>query len=111
MKKLSLERVIKALIGLGLSIVEAEVYVFLAKKGPLTVETLEKFLNYSKNKIISSLKTLTIKKLVSVKEKEYIAFSFEQALEILIEQEKEKAKALQDNRETLIDTWKDNSLK
>ena len=38
--KLSLERVIKALIGLGLSRVEAEVYVYLAKKGPQTLVDL-----------------------------------------------------------------------
>jgi sugar-specific transcriptional regulator TrmB len=101
----------KALVGLGLSRVEAEVYVFLAKKGPLTVDTLEKFLNYNKNKIISSLKTLTVKKLVSSEPKRYVALPFEEALELLIEQEKEKAKTLQDNRDSLIDTWKGNSIK
>jgi predicted transcriptional regulator len=108
---LSLERVIKALVSLDLSRIDAEVYVFLAKKGPLTVETLEKFLNYSKNKIISSLKTLTFKKLITQEVKEYVALPFEEALELLILQEKEKAKVLQENRESLIDTWKSNSLK
>ena len=107
---MSLERVIKALVGLGLSRVEAEVYVFLAKKGPLTVETLLKFLNYKKNKILSSLKTLSSKKLIFQGVKEYVALPFEEALELLIEQEKEKAKVLQENRESLIDTWKGNSL-
>ncbi|NHJ31282.1 MAG: TrmB family transcriptional regulator [Asgard group archaeon] len=106
---MSLERVIKALIGLGLSRVEAEVYVFLAKNGPLGVETLEKFLNYNKNKIIFSLKTLALKNLVCSEAREYVALPFEEALELLIMQEKEKAKVLQENRESLIDTWRNNS--
>jgi sugar-specific transcriptional regulator TrmB len=106
---LSLDRIIKALVDLGLSRVEAEVYVFLAKKGPLKVETLEKFLNYKKNQIISSLKTLKDKKLVFSEVEEYVALPFEEALELLIEQGKKKAKELQNNRENLIDTWKNNS--
>jgi predicted transcriptional regulator len=107
--KLSLERVIKALVGLGLSRVEAEVYVLLAKKGPLSVETLEKFLNYNKNKINSSLKTLTLNKLVAQENKEYVALHFEEALELLIEKEKMKTIALEEIRKNLINTWKNNS--
>lgn len=106
---MSLERVIKALVGLGLSRVEAEIYVLLAKKGPLTVDTLEKFLNYNKHNLYSNLKNLTNNKLVSSERKEYVALPFEEVIEKLIEQEKEKANILQENRESLIASWKNNS--
>ena len=40
--KLSLERIIDALTQIGLTRMQAEIYVYLAKKGPKTIENIKK---------------------------------------------------------------------
>ena len=102
---MSLERVIKALIGLGLSRVDAEVYVYLAKKGPQKPVDLATALNYNKKKIYSSLKNLRTKELVSKDRTIFSALSFEEALDLLIKMEKERAQTMQESREELLTTW------
>jgi sugar-specific transcriptional regulator TrmB len=91
---MSLERIIKALIGLGLSRSDAEVYFYTAKKGPQTVMDLHNSLNYSRHQVSNSLKTLIAKKLVNKEGTIFSALPFEEALEMLIEREKEKAKQI-----------------
>jgi len=81
---LSLERVIKALIGFGLTRVDAEVYVYLAKKGPQKAVDLAKALNINKQKIYASLKNLQTKGLVSKDRTIFSALPFEEALDLLI---------------------------
>jgi len=106
---LSLERVIKALIGLGLSRVDAEVYVYLAKKGPQEVMDLAKALNYVNKKINASLTNLRTKGLVSKEGTIFSAIPFEEALEMLIEREKEQAKSIEEIKKELIVSWKKDS--
>jgi len=102
---LSLERVIKALIGFGLTRVDAEVYVYLAKKGPQKAVDLAKALNINKQKIYASLKNLQTKGLVSKDRTIFSALPFEEALDLLIKMEKEQAQAMQESREELLTTW------
>ena len=102
---MSLERVIKALIGLGLSRVDAEVYVYLAKKGPQKVVDLTKALNINKQKIHASLKNLRTKGLVSKDRTIFSALPFEEALDLLIKMKKERAQAIQEGREELLTAW------
>lgn len=52
---MSLERVIKALVDLGLSRIEAEVYVHLAKRGPKEMVNLADALNFRKLELHRSL--------------------------------------------------------
>jgi predicted transcriptional regulator len=106
---MSLERVIKALIGLGLSRLDAEVYVYTAKKGPQTVMDLHRALNRSSYQINNSLKTLIAKKLVNKEGTIFSAIPFEEALEMLIEREKEKAKSIEEIKKELIVSWKKDS--
>ena len=102
---MSLERVIKALIGLGLSRVDAEVYVYLAKKGPQKPVDLTKALSYNKTKIYTSLKNLGTKGLVSSDRTIFSALPFEEALDLLIKMKKERAQAIQESREELLTAW------
>ena len=53
MNEMSLERVIKALVSLGLSRIDAEVYVYIAKKGSRKLIDLDMALNYSKTSNLS----------------------------------------------------------
>jgi len=102
---MSLERVIKALIGLGLSRSDAEVYVYLAKKGPQEVMDLAKALNYVNKKINASLRNLQTKGLVSKDRTIFSALPFEEALDLLIKMEKEQAQAMHESKEELLTTW------
>jgi predicted transcriptional regulator len=102
---MSLERVIKALIGLGLTRSDAEVYVYLAKKGPQEVMDLAKALNYVNKKINASLKNLQTKGLVSKDRTIFSALPFEEALDLLIKMEKEQAKAMRESKKELLTTW------
>lgn len=102
---MSLERVIKALIGLGLTRVDAEVYVYIAKKGPQTGVDLAKALNINKQKMYTSLRNLQTKGLVTKDRTIFSALPFEEALDLLIKMEKEQAQIMQESKEELLTTW------
>ena len=102
---MSLERVIKALVDLELSRSDAEVYVYLAKKGPQTVVDLAKALSINKQKIYTSLKNLQTKGLVTKDPDFFSDLTFEEALNLLIKMEKEQAQAMQESKEELLATW------
>ena len=103
---MSLERVIKALIGLGLSRADAEIYVYVAKKETQTVMNLNKALQYSRNQINFVLRNLVTLGLVKKEGKLFFALPFEEALELLIGKKKQNAESLQENKESLIASCK-----
>ena len=97
---------IKALVSLGLSRVDAEVYVYVAKKGSQSVMDLNNALNYSKNQIYASLRTLIEQGLINKEDSTYLAISFEEALELLIRRNREDEKLLEENKKELLVNWK-----
>jgi len=97
--------VIKALVSLGLTRLEAEVYVYIGKKGPQTVMDLDKALNYNKQKIYTSLKNLQTKGLVTKDRTIFSTLPFEEALDLLIKMEKQQAQAMHESKEELLATW------
>lgn len=99
---LSLELIIKVLIDLGLSRVDAELYVYLAKKGPQKMVDLVKALTYKKAKIYSSLRNLQTKKLVSKNPPMFCALPFEEALELLIKSKKEQTEVMIEYKKELL---------
>jgi sugar-specific transcriptional regulator TrmB len=92
----------KALIDLGLSRSDAEVYVYLAKKGSQKVVDLSRALNCDTKKIYTSLKNLQTRGLVTKENKKYSALSFDEALDLLIRMEKKQAQAIQESKEELL---------
>ena len=102
---MSLERIIKALIDLGLTRLDAEVYVYVAKKGPQIEVDLARALNIDKQKVYASLKSLQTKELVSKDCTIISALPFEEALDLLIKIEKEQAQAMHESKEELLTTW------
>ena len=103
---MSLERVFKALVSLGLSQTDARVYIFLALKGPEKVVGVVKNLKISKQQIYRSLKHLQDKGIIvsdAERKNGFFALPFEEALKSLIIQEKEQATKV---KEALISTWK-----
>jgi len=104
-EKLSLERVFKALVSLGLSEPDARVYIFLALKGPNQVVSIVDKLKINKKEIIRSLGNLQKKGIISQVDdaKGFQVLSFEKTLKLLIKLEKEQNTMMLDN---LIRNWK-----
>jgi sugar-specific transcriptional regulator TrmB len=105
---MSLERVLRALESLGLSNIEARIYVFLEKSGSHEDVDIAQALKVNTKKLISSLKKLQDKKLVKASDQQTVEFSavpFEKAIDLLIEVKKEQAQNLQEKKLELISSW------
>ena len=86
--RLSLERVFKALVSLGLSQTDARVYIFLALKGPEKAASIVKKLKISKQQIYRSLLYLQDNGVIVANDERKSSFSalpFEEALKYAIE--------------------------
>ena len=106
---MSLKRVFKALVSVGLSETDARVYVYLALKGPTKAGNIVNNLKMSRQQIYRSLKCLQDKGVVFADSKSRGVFSalfFEEALKLLIETEKTKTQILQDTKEALLSDFK-----
>ena len=103
---MSLERIIDALTEIGLTTMQAEVYVYLAKKGPKTIEYLTKTILYNRKDIERSLKMLQSKGLLTRNEVMFCALPFEDALTLLIETKKEQSNRVEESRRELLTVWK-----
>jgi sugar-specific transcriptional regulator TrmB len=106
---MSREWVLKTLVGLGFSQVEAEVYFFLAQAGPLKARDLAKTQKLYKHQLYHSLKSLQCKGCIKAT-LEHPAQFFVVPLEVVLDQfMKEKmgqAKDLQASRERLLFAWR-----
>ena len=109
---MSLERVIRTIEEFGLKQTEAEVYVCLAKKGPLSAEEVVAILNLSKQKLYRILKKLQNIGFVHTEPENpaiFKAIAFEKALDLLIRANIEQARAIEEIREELLSNWHDNN--
>ena len=106
--RLSKERVIKALKGLGLSSVDVQVYIYLARTGPKKMREITLALNLPERKIERSLKELqeiSIVKASIENPLEFEAVPFEEVIDLFIEVKREQAKTMQQSREELLSSW------
>ncbi len=78
---MSLERIIEAIVRLGLSRVEAEVYVYIVNNGPQEAVVLVKAFNIKKSTMNVNLRNLKKRGLVTKKGILFSALPFEEALE------------------------------
>jgi sugar-specific transcriptional regulator TrmB len=110
---LSKERVLKTLEGLGLSRVDAEVYVYLAKKGPRKGRKLANDLQITKQQLYPSLRNLEKKGIVTTsldRPALFSALAFEKVLELLITIKMNQAKAIKETKKELLKSWLSMSL-
>lgn len=108
---MSLERIFKALINLGLSQTDARAYIHLATKGPDLAKNVAFVLSISNRQAYRSLKRLKTKGLTATsdgKPAEFSALPFEEVLDMLIETKEEQAKSIRESREGLISSWQTN---
>ena len=108
MAKLCREILSKALVTLGLSEVDAEVYVFLAVEGPQKGRNIAEVLQIEKHQLYSCLKALEIKGIVNCTRKRitlYTAVSPENVVDILVKSNLEDAQQMEENREKILSFW------
>lgn len=99
----------KALTSLGLSEIDAEIYLLLAKEGPQPGRHIAESLALYKQQLYRSLKRLQKKGVVHTfleRPARFSAVSLEKVLDFLIEAKKEQALALQESREELLSGWR-----
>jgi sugar-specific transcriptional regulator TrmB len=107
--ELSLDRVLKSLVSLGISKSDAEVYIYLAKEGPKKASELAKALEISRQKLYLNLKKLIEKQIVTTSDNKpsiFSAIAFEEAIDLLIQIKKEQSAAILETKEELISNWK-----
>jgi sugar-specific transcriptional regulator TrmB len=107
--KLSLDRVLKSLVNLGISQSDAEVYIYLAKEGPKKASELANALERSRQQLYHNLKKLKEKQIVTTidhKPSIFFAIAFEEAIDLLVKIKKEQSAALLETKEELLASWK-----
>jgi sugar-specific transcriptional regulator TrmB len=107
--KLSKERLINALKGLGFSKIDTLVYIFLVKNGPCIFQRIVKDLKLEDRMIDESLKELQSMGVVSYsieKPKEFTGLPFDELIDLFVEVKKEQAKTMAKNKNKLLLNWK-----
>jgi sugar-specific transcriptional regulator TrmB len=105
---LSQEQVVKTLVGLGLTHIDARVYIFLAKKGPIKAANAAKALRIKRQQFYCSLKNLQSKAIVSAtleRPARYSAIPFEKVIDLFIRARLEEAKKIQHDKAALLSSW------
>jgi len=101
--------VLRTLESFGLKRVDAEVYVYLAKRGPQRGIDIANSLKMAKQQLHPILKTLQDKGVVTVSPEHPALFSavaFEKAVDLLVEANMEQAKAIKETKEELLSSWR-----
>jgi sugar-specific transcriptional regulator TrmB len=107
--RLSLELVIDTLVSLGLKRIDAEVYIFLAKKGPHRGKDIANALKITKQQLYPSLKNLQNKGIVKSTLKRPALFSavpIEKVLSMFLKTRTEENQCMIQNKEQLLSSWK-----
>jgi len=108
---LSLERVFKALLSLGISVTDAQVYIHLAIKGPKQAGNIIINKKVTKQQIHRSLQRLYNKKIILLNDEyppEFSALPFEEVLDMLIKIKKKQALTIKKRRKKILSSWEAN---
>ena len=99
----------KTLVSLGLSQIDAEVYVFLSTRGFHNIKSIAEALHMRKQQLYQILKNLQSRGIVNVSHElpEYFsAVRIEEIIDNIINAKKEQAITLQQNKEELLLCWR-----
>lgn len=105
---------LKILESFGLARSGAEVYIYLAKKGPKTGKEIASKTRLSEAEIWSTLKSLQKKGFVSASAEHpvlFFALSFEQVVDMMITLKDEEAQTIKETRKELLSSWRDITRK
>jgi sugar-specific transcriptional regulator TrmB len=102
--------VLKTLEGFGFARLDAEVYVYLAKKGPQNGTVIAEALKIRKQQLYPVLINLQNRGLVTTifeMTQLFSAITFEKALDLLVKANIEQAKAIKETKEELLSEMRD----
>ena len=111
---MSQSKIYDTLVGMGLTKLDAKVYVLLAKKGPQKARNIAQALRITKQQTYPSLKSLQKKGLVNFTLEHparFAAVTFEKALDLFAKAKMEEAKSIQQNKENLLSDWQSIAIK
>ncbi len=103
------ERIMRTLTSLGLSQIEASVYIYLASEGPQRTEQIGDALNVQEQLIRQSLESLQDKGVVfSALEKlpSFSALPFDKALELLVKAHLKEAQIIEQDKDDILSRWR-----
>lgn len=106
---MSLKKALEALKSLGLTDIDAHVYVYLAKKGSRGEKELADALKLTKQQLGGSITRLLAKGMVSATSEgatKYVAVALEKVLDQIMKAMSEQACALQESRGELLAAWR-----
>lgn len=110
---MSQEQVLKTLVNLGFEQVDAQVYVYLAKRGMQKANDIIKAVKLTKQQLYPSLKRLQSKGIVSSTIEHPARFSaipFEKVLDLFIKAKMEETRSLQQSKAEILSNWQDLKL-
>jgi sugar-specific transcriptional regulator TrmB len=102
---LSLEKALKALMNLGLTQMDSQVYVYLAKKGPHGEKDLVYALNTTDQQICRSLRNLQEKGFITSKTERQTVFTalpLEKVLENMLKAKTEETRRMEQDKESFL---------
>ncbi len=109
---MSLDRVLKILEGFGVSKADADVYVYLAKRGPTRSLDLAVDFGKTQPQIYPILRRLNKKGVVTHSKSRQVLFSalaFEELLERYVKLNMEQAKIIEETKEQLLTSLKNRT--
>ena len=99
---------LKTIIDIGFSQADAQVYLFLSRKGPQKGRAISKALNMNKQQLYPCLKNLQSKGIVNATIEypaKFSAVPFEKVLDLFIKAKMEEAQRIQQSRERILSDW------
>jgi len=106
---MSHERVIKALMNLGLTPEDADVYVHLERQGPQKARNIREALKMQDQHLYRCLKSLKNKEIVDFTPEhpaEFSAIPFEKALDLLIKAHLKESQNIEQEKEEILSQWR-----
>lgn len=111
--QLSQEKVLKTLESLGLAPLDAQIYVFLGKKGPRIARDITASLRMPKQKIYSSIKNLQNKGIVTATLERPTKFGvvpFEKVLDLFVKAKTEEVHRIEEGKKEFLSDWQSITL-
>ena len=105
---MSLELIFDTLVSFGLKLLEAQIYIFLAKKGPHRGKDIAKALKITKQQLYPALKNLKEKGIVNSTSKRPALFSaepIEKVLTMFMESRTQEIQSIVQRKEKLLSNW------
>jgi sugar-specific transcriptional regulator TrmB len=102
---MSNQRLLNALVSLGLSQRDAKVYIYLATKGPQEAKKIAETMNLQENRLSRILEDLKNKKIVTFKLQQselFFALPFYEALDVLLKTYMKETQTIEQNKDEIV---------